>query len=67
MARKGGKTMTILTVKDVMNRLGVSRSKLYYMEETGKIPPARRTSTGKRFYLPADLLRIKEKFKEEIR
>jgi len=51
--------MTILTVKDVLAALGASRAQLYYWEETNKIPPARRTSTGKRFYLPEDLRRIK--------
>jgi DNA-binding transcriptional MerR regulator len=52
--------MTILTVKDVLEHLGISRAKLYYMEETGKIPPSRRTSTGKRYYLPEDLAQIKQ-------
>ena len=49
--------MKILTVREVLDHLGISRAKLYYMEETGKIPPARRTFTGKRFFLPGDLER----------
>ena len=50
--------MTILTVKDVLQRLGISRSQLYYWEEVGKIPAARRLSNGKRYYLPQDLVKI---------
>lgn len=52
-------TMQILTVKDVLIALGATRAQLYYWEETGKIPPARRTSTGKRYYLPVDVEKIK--------
>lgn len=53
--------MKILTVKDALKFLGISRAKLYYYEEVGKIPAARRTSTGQRFYLPEDLEQVKKK------
>lgn len=49
----------ILTVKDVLVALGATRAQLYYWEETGKVPPARRTSTGKRYYLPGDVEKIR--------
>lgn len=52
--------MRILTVRDVMAELGASRAQLYYWEETCRIPPARRTSTNKRFYLAADVEKIKK-------
>lgn len=52
--------MKILTVKDVLAALGVSRAQLYYWEEVGKIPPARRTSTDKRFYVPKDVEKIRK-------
>jgi len=50
--------MRILTVKDMLQSLCISRSQLYYWEEVGKIPPARRLSNGKRYYLPQDLEKI---------
>jgi DNA-binding transcriptional MerR regulator len=53
--------MQIMTVKDVLATLAVSRAQLYYWEEVGKIPPARRTSTGKRYYLPEDIAAIRQK------
>lgn len=53
--------MEILTVRDVLEQLGVTRTQLYYAEETHKIPPARRTSTGKRYYLPEDIEAIRKK------
>lgn len=57
--------MKILTVRDVLDQLRVSRSQLYYAEEMGKIPPARRTSTGKRYYIPEDLVEIKRRLSEK--
>ncbi len=57
--------MRILSVRDVLERLQISRAKLYYWEEVGKIPPARRTSTGKRFFLPADVERIEKKISNQ--
>jgi len=56
--------MKILTVKEVLAELGVSRAQLYYAEEVHKIPSARRTSTGKRYYLPEDLDLIRRRFQE---
>ena len=56
--------MEILTVQDVLAALGVSRARLYYLEETRQIPPARRTSTGKRYYLPNDVEQIRRKLRE---
>lgn len=55
--------MDILTVQDVLAALGVSRARLYYLEETGQIPPARRTSTNRRYYLPHDVERIRQKLR----
>lgn len=59
MMSKKEASMKILTVKDVLTALGVTRAQLYYWEETGKVPPARRTSTNGRFYLPQDVERLK--------
>jgi len=56
--------MEILTVKEVLAALGISRAKLYYSEEVGKIPSARRTSTGKRYYLPGDVELMRRKLRE---
>lgn len=53
--------MKILTVADVIRLLGISRARLYYLEETKKIPAARRTSNSRRYFLPKDLTRIKQK------
>jgi len=55
--------MEILTVQQVLAALGITRAQLYYAEETHKIPPARRMSTGKRYYLPEDLDQIKRQLK----
>ena len=55
--------MTIFTVVDAIRSLGISRARLYYLEETKKIPVARRTSTGKRYFLPQDLVAIKKKLR----
>lgn len=52
--------MKILTVMDVIEQLGVTRASLCYWEEVGKIPRARRTSTGRRYFFPSDLSKIKE-------
>lgn len=53
--------MNILIVADVIKRLRISRARLYYLEETAKIPAARRTSTGKRYFLPEDVIQIRKK------
>jgi len=69
MSMKGGEQMRILTVQDVLQSLGVTRAQLYYWEEVGKIPPARRLSNGRRYYLAQDLEKIEEKlrsFKEGV-
>ncbi|MEK7722362.1 MAG: AlpA family phage regulatory protein [Elusimicrobiota bacterium] len=58
--------MKILTVKDMLQRFGISRTQLYYGEESGKFPPARRLSNGKRYYLPQDLEKIEEKLRKAI-
>jgi DNA-binding transcriptional MerR regulator len=55
--------MKIFTVREVVQSLGINRSQLYYWEEVGKIPPARRLSNGKRYYLPQDLEKIEEKLR----
>lgn len=60
----GRPEMKILTVQEVLAALSVTRAQLYYAEEVGKIPPARRTSTGKRYYLPNDVELIRRKMHE---
>jgi len=55
--------MKIFTVRDIVQNLGINRSQLYYWEEVGKIPPARRLSNGKRYYLPQDVDKIEEKLR----
>lgn len=51
--------MRVFTTGEVAARLGVRREWLYYWEERSKIPRARRTGSGKRFYTSADLQRLR--------
>jgi len=54
--------MKILTPGVISRLLGVPRHRLYYMEERGQIPSARRSENGKRFYTLADLKRLQRVF-----
>lgn len=52
--------MQIYTSGEVARMLGMRRAKLIYMEETGKIPLARRTGTLKRYFTDADIRKLKQ-------
>ncbi|MBI4370002.1 MAG: MerR family transcriptional regulator [Elusimicrobia bacterium] len=54
--------MKILTSGEVARILGVSKEALFYREEAGQIPKARRTGTGKRYFLPSDIKRLQKYF-----
>ncbi|MFH2203944.1 MAG: MerR family transcriptional regulator [Elusimicrobiota bacterium] len=44
----------------VCRRLGIRRAVLYYKEEIGALPRARRTENGHRVYTEADLRRLRK-------
>lgn len=52
--------MRIFTTGEIAQILNISRHKLYYMEETGKIPRATKTGTWKRFYTEEDLAKLRK-------
>lgn len=56
--------MKILTTGSAARRLGINKDRLFRLEEVGHIPPAKRTETGKRFFLPDDLKRLKKIIRE---
>lgn len=51
--------MKIHTTGNTAKILGIGKDKLFYLEETGKIPAAQRTSSGKRFYTTGDIQKLK--------
>lgn len=48
-------TEKIYTTGDVLRIFGIPQYQLYYWLETKKLPPARRTESGKRYWLEEDL------------
>ena len=49
----------IYTTGDVLRIFDIPQYQLYYWEETKKIPEARRTESGKRYYLADDIVELK--------
>lgn len=45
----------IYTTSDVLRIFDIPQHQLYYWEETKKIPPAKRTESGKRYYFESDI------------
>ena len=56
--------MKIYTSGEVARLLGIPFNKLLYLENTGKIDPAKRTGTYKRYYTKEDLEMLKEQLKK---
>ena len=56
--------MRILTISEVTEILGVPFYKLHYLERMKKIPKAKRTGTGMRYYNDGDVSVLREKLKE---
>lgn len=48
----------IYTTGDVLKLFDIPQYQLYYWEETKKIPEARRTESGKRYYLEDDIAKL---------
>ena len=59
--------MKILTPGAVSKLLGVPRHQLYYKEERGQIPSARRSANGKRFYTTSDYTKLKKILRKKDR
>ena len=58
--------MEILTIGKVACALGVTKERLYYLENRGIISKSRRTSDGRRFYLPRDVQRLRKELLNRI-
>ena len=54
----------IYTTSDILRMFDIPQYQLYYWEETKKIPKARRTESGKRYYRQEDLENLREKISE---
>ena len=46
---------------DILRIFDIPQYQLYYWEETKKVPAARRTESGKRYYLDSDLAELRKK------
>lgn len=56
--------MEILATGEMLRRVGVSRDRYLWAERTGRIPRAKLTSAGKRFFTRADVERLQNFFGE---
>ena len=56
--------MKIYTTGEVARMLNIPFYQLLYLEKTGKISPARKTGTDKRYYYYGDIEIIKERLKK---
>jgi DNA-binding transcriptional MerR regulator len=52
--------MKLLTQKDVSKQLGIPYYRLEYLHKTGRIPEAKKTSSGIRIYEEEDINKIKK-------
>ena len=52
--------MEIMTTGTVAHKLRISKDRYFQLEESGRLPAAKRTSTGKRFFLPADVVKLRK-------
>lgn len=53
----------IMTTGTVARKLKISKDRYFRLEESGVFPSARRTSTGKRFFLPGDVARLRRRLR----
>ena len=56
--------MQIYTSTETARLLGIPFYRLYYLELTNRITPARRTATGRRYYTTGDVEVLKEEVNE---
>lgn len=49
----------VFTTGEACRLLRIRRHTLMYLEETGKIPPASKTGTGKRYYMLQDIRELR--------
>lgn len=49
----------IITTGEACRRLGIAIHRFCYLEQRGLIPPASRTSSGKRVFTQRDILRFR--------
>lgn len=59
VVNKGESKMEVMTTGTLVRLLGISKEKYFRLEDSGKFPSARRTATGKRFFLTQDVQRLK--------
>lgn len=52
--------MKVYTTGEACRLLGIRMHRLFYLEEAGQIPRARRTGTSKRYFTEADIQKLRE-------
>lgn len=52
--------MQIMTTGTLVKKLRINKDKYFRLEESGYFPQARRTPTGKRFFLPGDVTKLRK-------